>query len=142
MLSFAAIALEYKKGNRDFVYTLVHGSPEYASSVTEFMRKTLEEGGIAPKDRARQILLADELFALCCRVCEEETDVKVECAIMQEDRQIHIRMFAPMGGRDPLKTAEDDAGGNAANYIRNHTKRAAFESGIDRDMIELVAELS
>ena len=141
MLSSAAIALEYKKGNRDYIFTLVRGTPEYASDMTEFMRKTLEEGGIGAKARAKQILLADELFALCCRVCESEADIKVECAILPEENTMHLRMFAPMSGRDPLSASETAADGNAVNYIRTHTKRAAFESGIERDMIEIVSAL-
>ena len=142
VLSAAVIALQYNKGNRDFIFTLVHSVPEEAPLVTEFMRKTLEENGIAPKDRARQILLADELFALCCRACRKETDVKVECAIKPEENLLHLRLFAPMGGNDPLGGGEGSAGGSAANYIRTHTRRAAFEAGIDRDMLEIISELT
>jgi hypothetical protein len=142
VLSSAEIALEYKKGSRDYVFTTVHGTPEYAGAVTEFMRRTLEEGGIETKDRAKQILLADELFALCCRACGSEADFKVECAILPEENALHLRIFAPMGGRDPLQTGEDTAAGNAANYIRTHTRRACFEAGIERDMIEIVSDLT
>jgi serine phosphatase RsbU (regulator of sigma subunit) len=141
LLSAAVLALEYKKSSRDYVFTLVRGTPEYASNVTEFLRKTLEDREISPKDRAKQLLLADELFALCCRVCEAEGDVKVACAVFPEDKTIHLRMFAPMGGRDPLEAGESPAGESAASYIRNHTKRASFEAGTDRDMVEIISEL-
>ena len=141
VLSSAAIALEYNKGNRDFIFTLVRAVPEEAPLVTEFMRKTLEDGGVAPKDRAKQILLTDELFALCCRSCAADADVKVECAIKPEENTLHLRMFAPMGGNDPLSGSDSAPGGNAARYIRTHTKRAAFEAGIDRDMLEIISEL-
>lgn len=142
VLNSAAIALEYIKGNRDFIFTLVRSVPEEAPLVTEFMRKALDEANIEPKDRAKLILLADELFTLCCRVCEKDADVKVECAIKPEDNVLHLRMFAPMGGSDPLNVNGDASGGSAANYIRTHTKRASFESGIERDMIEIISELS
>ena len=141
VLCSTAIALEYKKGNKDYIFTLVRGAPEYAPDVTEFMRRTLEEGGIPPRERAKQILLADELFALCCRSCKEEADVKVECAILPDENTIHLRMFAPMDGRDPLSAIETPAGESAANYIRTHTKRVAFEAGIERDMIEIISDL-
>ena len=141
VLSSAVLALEYKKGSRDYVFTQVRGTQEYASTVTDFIRRTLEEGGIPPKDRARQILLTDELFALCCRVCEEGADIKVACAILPEEHTIHLRMFAPMGGKDPLTNREDLAGRNAASYIRTHTQRVSFEAGIDRDLVEIVSEL-
>ncbi len=141
VLCSAAIALEYQKGNRDYIFTLVRGAPEYAPDVTEFMRRTLDEGGIPPKDRARQILLADELFALCCRSCREGADIKVECAILPDENEIRLRMFAPMNGTDPLTSAETAAGQSAANYIRAHTKRISFEAGIERDMIEIVSDL-
>ena len=141
LLSSAVLALEYKKGNRDYVFTVVQGTPEYAANVTEFIRKTLEERGIAPKDRARQILMADELFALCCRACPAASDIKVACALMPEENTVHLRMFAPMGGRDPLEVRDNPAGENAASYIRTHTKRAAFEAGTDRDMVEIISEL-
>ena len=140
VLSYAAMALEYVKGNRDFVFTLVRSVPEEAPLVTEFMRKTLEEGKIAPKDQAKHILLTDEMFTLCCRACETETDVKIECAIKPEEGILHLRMFAPMGGKDPLDIGNDAAGGVAANYIRTHTKQATFEAGIGRDMLEIISE--
>jgi sigma-B regulation protein RsbU (phosphoserine phosphatase) len=142
VISSAAIALEYKKGNRGFIFTLVRGTPEYASDVTEFLRKALEDGGVSAKDRAKQILLADELFALCCRTCREESDVRIECAILPEEKTMQLRMFAPMGGADPLSSGESAEDGNAANYIRTHTKRASFEAGIERDMIEIVSSLA
>ena len=137
------IALEYKKGSKDYVFIMVQGTPDYAGTVTEFIRKTLEEGGISPKDSAKQILMADELFALCCRGCvEKEAEIKVACAILQDERAIHLRMFAPLGGKDPLRGGDDPSSENAAAYIRGHTQRAAFESGIDRDMVEIVSALS
>ena len=142
VLSSAAIALEYVKGNSDFIFTLVRSVPEEATLVTEFMRKTLEEANIEPKSRAKHILLAEELFALCCRACVTETDVKVECAIKKDENILHLRMFAPMGGKDPLSIHGDAAGAGAANFIRTRTKRAAFEAGIERDMLELISELS
>ena len=142
VLSSAAIALEYLKGSRDFMFTLVRSVPEEAPLVTEFMRKTLEEGRIETKDRARHILLAEELFALCCRSCTAASDVKIECAIKPDENVLHLRMFAPMGGKDPLGVYGDAAGATAANYIRTHTKRAAFEAGIERDMLEIISELS
>lgn len=142
VLSSAGLALEYKKGSKDYVYIVVQATAEYAPTVTEFLRKTLEERGVAAKDRARLILLGDELFALCSRVCEDEADIKVACALMPEESAVHIRMFAPMGGRDPLEIREDPAGESAASYIRAHTRRAAFEAGTDRDMAEIVSDLS
>ena len=142
VLSSAGLALEYKKGSRDYVYIVVRGTPEYAPTVTEFIRKTLEDRGIAPRNRAKLLLLADELFALCCRVCVPETDIKAACAVMPEENAVHLRMFAPMGGQDPLQIREESAGGNAANYICTHTRRASFEAGIDRDKIEIISDLN
>ncbi len=141
LLSSAVLALEYKKGNRDYVFIVVRGTAEYAANVTEFIRKTLEERGITPKDRAKQILLADELFALCCRICAHEADIKIACAVFPEDNAIHLRMFAAMGGRDPLEIKDSPAEENAANYIRNHARRTSFEAGTDRDMVEIISEI-
>ncbi len=142
VLSSAALALEYKRGNKDYVFTLVKSSPENASLVTDFIRRTLEEGGISPKERALHLLLTDELFTLCCRCCPPEEDMKVACAILPEEGTIHLRIFAPMGGEDPLRPGEDGSGGEAANYIRTHTRRVNFEAGIERDMVELVSDLA
>ena len=142
VLCSAAIALEYKKGNRDYIFTLVRGTPEHAPDVTDFMRKTLADGGISPKNSAKQILLADELFALCCRACVREADIKVECAILTDENKIHLRMFAPMDGRDPLSSGDLAAGETAANYIRTQARRVSFEAGIERDMIEIVSDLA
>lgn len=137
VLSSAMLALEYEKGSRDYIFTLVPGSAEYAPAVTEFMRKTLTEGGIEARAQAKQILLTDELFTLCCRVCEKDAEIKLECAIRPEENTMHLRMLAPMGGRDPMHSGE-----NAADYIRSHTRHSAFEAGIDRDMVEIETALS
>ena len=139
MLSSAVLVLEYKKSNRDYVFIVVRGTAEYAANVTEFIRKTLEERGIAPKDRARHILMADELFALCCRLCPDDSDVKVACAVFPEDNVIHLRVFAATGGRNPLDSRDNQAAVSAANYIRTHSLRTAFEAGTDRDMVEIVS---
>ena len=61
---------------------------------------------------------------------------------MPEEKTLHLRMFAPMGGRDPLQAGRDSAGGTAAEYIRSHTKRAAFEAGVDRDLLEIYSDLN
>ena len=104
--------------------------------------KTLEEGRIEPKDRAKHILLAEEMFALCCRACGADADVKIECAIKPEENILHLKMLAPMDGKDPLDIGGDASGGIAANYIRSHTQRATFEAGVGRDMLEIISELS
>lgn len=142
MMSSAAIALEYNRGNSAFTFTLVRASTEDAPFVTEFMRKTLEDGKVAPKAFAMQILLAEELFALCCRFCEANADIKVECAVKREEHVLHLRMFAPMDGNNPFTDYGRGSDGSAANYIRTHTKRVTFEAGIDRDMLEIVSELT
>ncbi len=142
VLSSAAISLEYEKGNRDYIFTQVPGTAEYAPVVTEFMRKTLVEGGVSPKDMAKQVLLSDELFALCCRASERQSDIKVECAIRPDENTVSVRMFAPMGGKNPLEFSENAADGNAANYIRSHTHSFSFQSGLDRDAVEFTSELS
>ncbi len=142
VLSSAAISLEYEKGNRDYIFTQVPGTAEYAPVVTEFMRKTLVEGGVSPKEMAKQVLLSDELFALCCRASERESDIKVECAIRPDENTVSVRMFAPMGGKNPLESSENASDGNAANYIRTHTRSFSFQSGLDRDAVEFTSELS
>jgi|GEM_PF-3127461 len=140
--NYAAVALEYQKGSREYIFTVVPGKSEFAPAVTDFMRKTLRDGGIDEKVGARQVLLVDELFALCCRSCTEGTDIKVECGIRSEEKTVNIRMFAAMGGSNPLEAGEDAAGGNAADYIRSHTKNYAFQSGLDRDMVEITSTIS
>ena len=62
--------------------------------------------------------------------------------VKPEENILHLRMFAPMDGKDPLDIGSDASGGAAANYIRTHTKRATFEAGVGRDMLEIISELS
>ena len=141
VLSSVELTLEYNKSSRDYVFIVVQGTPELASTVTGFIRKTLDEGGISSKDRAKLILLADELFVLCSRACEKGADIKVACGILPEEKSVHLRMFAPMGGKDPLSSGDNAMAESAAGYIRSHTKRTTFEAGIERDMVEIVSEL-
>ena len=141
VLSSAMLALEYRKGSQDYVYTMVQCSTENAPLVTDFVRKTLEEAGLSPKERAMHMLLTDELYALCCRYCPEGEDMKLACGILPEENAVHLRVFAPLGGRDPLRPGEDGSGADAASYIRGHTRRVNFEAGIERDMVELVCDL-
>ncbi len=141
LLSYASIALEYRKGNKDYVFTTVPGTTESAPAVTQFVRRTMESGGIDQRVSAKQILLADELFNLCCHSCAEGAEIKVECAIRQIEKTVHMRMLAPLGGVDPLERGEDDPGRSAAEYIRAHAKRCEFQAGIDRDMVEVVSPI-
>ncbi len=141
VLSSAAMVLEYRKGDRDFVYTVVPAAPSSACAVTGFLRRTLEENGISPRDGAGAILLAEEAFTLCCRACGEEAGIRAECAVKKEEKAVHLRLFAPMGGRDPLSAGDDAVSGSAAQYIRGHVRRAAFEAGAAQDMLEIVCGL-
>ncbi|MBQ9459193.1 MAG: serine/threonine-protein phosphatase [Oscillospiraceae bacterium] len=142
VLCYAALSLEYLKGSRDYIFTTVPGSSEYASAVTEFMRKALDDAGVAPKAKAKQILLTDEMFTLCCRCCDEQSEIKVECAIRTGENVVSVRMFAPMGGNNPFEKDDGESGGSAADYIRAHTLRAEFQAGIDRDMVEIASAIS
>ncbi len=141
VLSYAAISFSYQKGNRDFIYKVVHGEAESAPVVTDFLKKAFEDGGVGQADRARIVVMTDELFALCCRFCAPQTNIKVECAIPAEGTQVGVRMIAAMNGVNPLEATGDPTADSAAEYIKSHADQTDFKSEHGRDTVSIVCML-
>ena len=139
---YAALLLEYRKGEKDLEHCRVPGTPEHAGTVLDFVKARLEDNGIQRRHYARVAVLTDELFTLCCRSLENGEEIMVECGVAPDAGSVTIRMSGPFHGRDPLSEDQDALFGPAADYIRNQGEYVSFDPGGERDAISVVCFFS
>ncbi len=140
-IGYAALVLEYRKGDKELAHCEVPAVPSSAGQVTAFLNQRFADNGIRRRDYARVAVLVDELFALCCRCCAPEATVITECGIAPDGQSVTIRMRAPLGGRDPLEAADDDVTGSAAEFIRSQVDYLTFKAGEEQDTLTAVCFL-
>ena len=70
-VGYAALMLEYRKGDKELAHCQVPAVPASAGEVTAFLKKRFEDNSIQRRAYARVAVMVDELFALCCRKCKE-----------------------------------------------------------------------
>ena len=138
---YAALLLEYRKGEQQLERCRVPGTPENAGSVQSFLKTQLEDNGIRPKEYAWVAVLTDELFSLCCQMLKNGEDVTVECGVAPDAQSMTIRMSAPLHGQDPLSADQNGACSPVVEYIRNHGDYISFKPGEDEDTISIVCFL-
>ena len=86
--------LLFCKGDKELAHCDVPARPEYASEVTEFLKKQFEDNGIDKRHYAREAVVVDEVFALCCRKAEPDSHVMVECGVAPDAQMVNIRVTA------------------------------------------------
>ena len=137
---YAALLLEYRKGEKELAHLRVPGTPEHAAEVLDFLKSRLDENGIQRKHYARIAVLVDELFALCSRKQEGEEELDVECGVAPDAQSVTIRIIGRFHGEDPL--AENDGPAlQSAEYIQNHGDFISFKPGEELDSIAVVCFL-
>lgn len=139
---FAMLTLLFCKGDKELAHCYVPAQPEYAGEVTEFIKKQFDSNSIDKRHYARQAVVVDEVFALCCRRAEPESRVMVECGVAPDAQMVNIRVTAALGGIDPMETEEEDLEGNAVRFIRDNADYITFKPGEEWDTITIVCFLS
>ena len=135
---YAALLLEYRKGEKELSYCRVPGTPEYAGDVLTFIKNQFDENGIQRKHYARIAVLVDELFALCCRCLEKDEELTVECGVSPDAESVTIRITGPFQGENPLADAQSGPSGQAVEFIQNHGDYVRFKAGEEYDAISVV----
>lgn len=135
---YAAMVLEYRKGNKELAHSEVPALPEYAPAVAQFLKKQFEDNGISPRQYAKVAVVADEMFALCCRRVVKGTTLITECGSAPDGESVTIRMTGAMNGVDPIQNAQGDTEESAVDFIRNQVDYITFKHGQGRDSLMAV----
>ena len=139
---FALLTLLFCKGDKELAHCDVPARPEYAGEVTAFLKKQFEDNGIDKRHYAREAVVVDEVFALCCRRAEPDSHVMVECGVAPDAQMVNIRVTAVLDGVDPMESADAEPAGNAVSFIRDNADYITFKPGKERDTITIVCFLS
>lgn len=137
---YAALLLEYRKGEKELAHLRIPGTPDQAGNVLEFLKSRLDENGIQRKHYARIAVLVDELFALCCRKQEDGGELDVECGVAPDAQSVTLRVVGAFQGKDPLEENEGPAA-QSADYIQTHGDYVSFKPGEEQDSISVVCFL-
>ena len=140
-IGYAALMLEYRKGDKELAHCIVPAMPAAAGEVMEFLKKRFEDNGIQRRHYARVAVLVDEMFALCCRCCGSGDTVMVECGIAPDGQSATIRMSAPLGGRNPMERADDAVTAASADFIRGQVDYLTFKAREEGDTLTAVCFL-
>lgn len=138
---FAMLSLLFCKGNKELAHCDVPARPEYAGTVTAFLKKQFEDNGISKRHYARQTVVVDEVFALCCHKAVPDTRVMVECGVAPDAQMVNIRVAAALRGVDPIEGEHTGNVENAIAFIRENADYITFTSGNERDTITIVCFL-
>ena len=137
---YALLMLLFCKGDKELAHCDVPARPEYAAEVAGFLKKQFADNGIDRRHYAREAVLVDEMFALCCRKAQAGSNVMVECGVAPDAQMVNIRITAVLGGIDPLET-ENGTAENAVDFIRDNADYVTFKAGEERDTITMVSFL-
>ncbi len=139
-VGYAALVLEYRKGDKELAHCQVPAVPASAREVTDFLKKQFDDNGIQKRYYARVAVLVDEMFALCCRTAKGQGAVTTECGIAPDGQSVTIRMSAALGGVDPTE-AGGDLSDRALEFIHSQVDYLTFKAGEERDTITAVCFL-
>jgi sigma-B regulation protein RsbU (phosphoserine phosphatase) len=133
--SFAMAALEYRRSSRNLAHCTVPGNRKGAAQVTEFLKRQLGANGLSRRAAAEAVVLADELFNLCCWTTAVDRPITVEFAMAPGNGCLTLRMKGSFGGKDPMLSGEGDIAANAVRFIRSCTEQLSFEKGELQDVL-------
>ena len=137
---YAALLLEYRKGEKELSHCRVPGTSAYAGEVLDFLKTRLDENGIQRRHYARIAVLLDELFALCCRRQTDGGELTVECGVAPDAQSVTLRISGQFHGEDPLEEGEDTPF-RGADYIQSHGDFISFKPGEEQDTVSVVCFL-
>lgn len=140
-LGYAMLTLLYCKGEKELAHCNVSAQPTYATEVAAFLKKQFEDNAIAPRYYAKQAVLVDEVFALCCRNAMQGSSIMVECGVAPDAQMVNIRMTAILGGINPLEQKKDSPAQSAVDFVQQNTDYITFQSGEEQDTITMVCFL-
>lgn len=139
---YAMLTLLYNKGEKELAHCNVPAQPAYAAEVEAFLKKQFKENSIAPRYYAKQAVLVDEVFALCCRCAAQQSNIMVECGVAPDAQMVTIRITAVLGGINPLEQKNNSPAQNAVHFIQTNADYITFQVGEEQDTITMVCFLT
>ena len=136
---FAMLALDYLRARKDLAHCVVARDRNGAMELSAFLKRQLQENGYAQKAVAQVAVLADEIFAICCR---QRTDslITVECAVDKKNDLITLYWKSSFGS-DPLQCREGSDTELALHFIRGASEKITFSPGEMQDVLTVVKQL-
>ena len=142
-MGYAALLLEFQKGDKELAHCEVPGKPECAKEVMAFLKKQFADNGIAQRFYARSAVIVDEMFALCCRRAVREDTIMVECGVAPDAQMVNIRITAVLGGVSPLEAPAEKPAEEAIQFVQNNADFITFNAGEgERDTLSVVCFLA
>ena len=134
---YAVLAVEYSRKDKAQAHCLVTADAEGSDRLSEFLREQLRANGATGAQTAELIVLADELFALCCRRSAPDGRFMAECAVPEEHLFV-LRLKGSMEGGNPLYTPQGETARCAAQFIEKNADRVLFEHGRTMDTVTVI----
>ena len=138
---YVLLALEYRRRDRAQAHCVLTPDGTGATRLMAFLRGQLEANQIQGAQMAKMLVLADELFNLCCRHTDADSHLMAECAIPQGEAQAVLRLKGNFGGCNPLEHLQEEAVRHAAEFITANCDRVLFESDESMDTVTVVKRL-
>ena len=138
---YALLALEYRRRDRAQAHCLVTADGTGSRKLLEFLRGQLEANDIEGRSMAVLMVVAEELFALCCRQAGGQGRFMAECAVPAGERLVVLRLKGDTGGANPLERLDGEAARHAADFILQHCDRVLAEHEAGMDTITVVKRL-
>ena len=138
---YVMLALEYRRRDRAQAYCVVTPDAAGGAELTRFLQGQLEANGLDSRSMAKLMVLADELFTLCCRQTEPDSHMMAECAILPEESLAILRLKGDLGGRDPLQEAGEGATRDAVEFLNRNSEQVLFERSNSMDIVTVVQRL-
>lgn len=135
---FAALLLEFRKTASEGRELTVFASASSVQEALGFVKSRMEENGKRPREYAPLVVLAEEVFTLCCRKCAKGGSISLSCAVSPDTESATLRLRAPFGGKNPLDPTESGPDGQAAEYITNQAEFVQFKADDSDDTLMIV----
>ena len=138
---YALLALEYRRRDKAQAHCVLTPNSAGNAALLEFLRGQLEANGIRGGQMAQIMVLADELFTLCCRRAPRDGRIMAECAMPPGEDLIIFRLRGDFGGISPLEQLEEETAQHAAAFVTTHCERTLFEHTESVDTMMVVKRL-
>ena len=138
---YALLAMEYHRRDKAQAHCVLSPGAAGSAALAKFLRGQLEANGIRGSERARMMVVADELLALCRRRAPRDGRIMAECAVPPGEALILLRLRGDFGGISPLERLEE-AAEHAAAFISAHCDRTLFEHTESVDTVTAIIRLT
>lgn len=138
---YVLLALEYRRQDRAQAHCVVTPDTAGSARLAEFLRGQLEANQIEGRQMATLLVLADELFNLCCHQTDPDSRMMAECAIPPGEGLAILRLKGDFGGHSPLEHPKGEAAEHAVAFLERQCERILFEQIGSADTVTAVRRL-